>query len=201
MARKRRRFTAEFKARVAVEALATAVQAGQTVTLTLRLSNAVSAVLDDGVATGTIVRESELPKDSSSLPASNVRAHDERALTVGIQNGASMTWETGHPRIDRRLFPSFCRVNVVWKPGEPRPLRSAHVVRIDSRRPEPTPSVSAPAAREIDWSTRVRSNVDHPRGRDRLSSRFDVAFGILRESVRCMGSTSYLPVVSGLRTG
>ena len=31
-------------------------------TLTLRLSNAVSAVIDDGVATGTIVRESELPK-------------------------------------------------------------------------------------------------------------------------------------------
>ena len=31
-------------------------------TLTLRLSNAVSAVIDDGVATGVIVRESELPK-------------------------------------------------------------------------------------------------------------------------------------------
>ena len=31
-------------------------------TLTLKLSNARNAVIDDGVATGTIVRESELPK-------------------------------------------------------------------------------------------------------------------------------------------
>ncbi len=72
-------------------------------TLTLRLSNAVSSVIDDGVATGTIVRESELPKawlarfgrTASDAPFGGV---DADPGTPGLRAG---TWGGAPGALDR----------------------------------------------------------------------------------------------------
>ena len=63
-------------------------------TLTLRLSNAVSAVIDDGVATGTIVRESELPKAWLARFGRTASDHAAQAIARRLEAGQRETQVT-----------------------------------------------------------------------------------------------------------
>ena len=63
-------------------------------TLTLRLSNAVSAVIDDGVATGTIVRESELPKAWLARFGRTASDHAAQAIARRLEVGQRETQVT-----------------------------------------------------------------------------------------------------------
>ena len=63
-------------------------------TLTLRLSNAVSAVIDDGVATGVIVRESELPKAWLARFGRTASDHAAQAIARRLEAGQRETQVT-----------------------------------------------------------------------------------------------------------
>ena len=63
-------------------------------TLTLRLSHAVSAVIDDGVATGTIVRESELPKAWLARFGRTASDHAAQAIARRLEAGRRETQVT-----------------------------------------------------------------------------------------------------------
>ena len=63
-------------------------------TLTLRLSNAVSAVIDDGVATGTIVRESELPEAWLARFGRTASDHAAQAIARRLEAGQRETQVT-----------------------------------------------------------------------------------------------------------
>ena len=63
-------------------------------TLTLRLSNAVSAVIDDGVATGAIVRESELPKAWLARFGRTASDHAAQAIARRLEAGQRETQVT-----------------------------------------------------------------------------------------------------------
>ena len=63
-------------------------------TLTLRLSNAVSAVIDDGVATGLIVRESELPKAWLARFGRTASDHAAQAIARRLEAGQRETQVT-----------------------------------------------------------------------------------------------------------
>ena len=63
-------------------------------TLTLRLSNAVSSVIDDGVATGTIVRESELPKAWLARFGRTASDHAAQAIARRLEAGRRETQVT-----------------------------------------------------------------------------------------------------------
>ena len=63
-------------------------------TLTLRLSNAVSSVIDDGVATGTIVRESELPKAWLARFGRTASDHAAQAIARRLEAGQRETQVT-----------------------------------------------------------------------------------------------------------
>ena len=63
-------------------------------TLVLRLSNAVSAVIDDGVATGTIVRESELPKAWLARFGRTASDHAAQAIARRLEAGQRETQVT-----------------------------------------------------------------------------------------------------------
>ena len=63
-------------------------------TLTLRLSNAVSSVIDDGVATGVIVRESELPKAWLARFGRTASDHAAQAIARRLEAGQRETQVT-----------------------------------------------------------------------------------------------------------
>ena len=63
-------------------------------TLTLRLSHAVSAVIDDGVATGVIVRESELPKAWLARFGRTASDHAAQAIARRLEAGQRETQVT-----------------------------------------------------------------------------------------------------------
>ena len=63
-------------------------------TLTLRLSNAVSAAIDDGVATGVIVRESELPKAWLARFGRTASDHAAQAIARRLEAGQRETQVT-----------------------------------------------------------------------------------------------------------
>ena len=63
-------------------------------TLVLRLSNAVSAVIDDGVATGVIVRESELPKAWLARFGRTASDHAAQAIARRLEAGQRETQVT-----------------------------------------------------------------------------------------------------------
>ena len=63
-------------------------------TLTLRLSNAVSAVIDDGVASGVIVRESELPKAWLARFGRTASDHAAQAIARRLEAGQRETQVT-----------------------------------------------------------------------------------------------------------
>ena len=63
-------------------------------TITLRLSNAVSAVIDDGVATGVIVRESELPKAWLARFGRTASDHAAQAIARRLEAGQRETQVT-----------------------------------------------------------------------------------------------------------
>ena len=63
-------------------------------TLTLRLSNAVSAVIDDGVATGVIVHESELPKAWLARFGRTASDHAAQAIARRLEAGQRETQVT-----------------------------------------------------------------------------------------------------------
>ena len=63
-------------------------------TLTLRLSNASSAVIDDGVATGVIVRESELPKAWLARFGRTASDHAAQAIARRLEAGQRETQVT-----------------------------------------------------------------------------------------------------------
>ena len=63
-------------------------------TLTLRLSHAVSAVIDDGVATGVIVRESELPKAWLARFGRTASDHTAQAIARRLEAGQRETQVT-----------------------------------------------------------------------------------------------------------
>ena len=63
-------------------------------TLTLRLSSAVSAVIDDGVATGVIVRESELPKAWLARFGRTASDHAAQAIARRLEAGQRETQVT-----------------------------------------------------------------------------------------------------------
>ena len=71
-------------------------------TLTLRLSNAGNAVIDDGVATGTIVRESELPKAWLARFGRTASDHAAQAIARRVESGGRETHVTvAGRRLDR----------------------------------------------------------------------------------------------------
>ena len=63
-------------------------------TLTLRLSNAVSSVIDDGVASGVIVRESELPKAWLARFGRTASDHAAQAIARRLEAGQRETQVT-----------------------------------------------------------------------------------------------------------
>ena len=63
-------------------------------TLVLRLSNAVSAVIDDGVASGVIVRESELPKAWLARFGRTASDHAAQAIARRLEAGQRETQVT-----------------------------------------------------------------------------------------------------------
>ena len=63
-------------------------------TLTLRLSNAVSAVIDDGVASGVIVRESELPEAWLARFGRTASDHAAQAIARRLEAGRRETQVT-----------------------------------------------------------------------------------------------------------
>ena len=63
-------------------------------TLTLRLSNAVSSVIDDGVATGVIVRESELPEAWLARFGRTASDHAAQAIARRLEAGQRETQVT-----------------------------------------------------------------------------------------------------------
>ena len=60
-------------------------------TLTLRLSNARGAVIDDASATGTIVRESELPKAWLARFGRTASDHAAQAIAGRLETGGRET--------------------------------------------------------------------------------------------------------------
>ena len=71
-------------------------------TLTLKLSNAASAVIDDASATGTIVRESELPKAWLARFGRTASDHAAQAIATRLEAGRRETHVTvAGRRVDR----------------------------------------------------------------------------------------------------
>ena len=128
-------------------------------TLTLRLSNAVSAVIDDGVATGVIVHESELPKAvAGAVRADGVGPRGAGDREAARSRAAGDTGDGGGPSVwtacrwtaccwgcCRRADGGRLRLLRTWRPGWRRPLwrlrarRSAAWTRI------PAPLACVPA--------------------------------------------------------
>ena len=127
-------------------------------TLTLRLSNAVSAVIDDGVATGVIVRESELPKAWLARFGRTASDHAAQAIARRLEAGqretqvtvagrrvAACRWTACCWGCCRRADGGRLRLLRTWRPGWRRPLwrlrarRSAAWTRI------PAPLACVPA--------------------------------------------------------